>query len=110
MALAPKNTKSGPSSMMSLDQVPCSAAAPARARAISSSGCGFILAVCSRDRAREVFRAERLEVVDAFADADGIDGELEPLGNGDKDAAARRAVELGDDETGDAGDLLKNLH
>ena len=40
-----------------------------------------------------------------FANADRMNGQLEPLGDGDQDAAARRAVELGHDEAGDAGDL-----
>src|SRR4029453_14764701 len=104
-ALAAKNTRSGPSSMMSLDQTPCSGAVAA----FSRLGCGFILAIRSRDRAREVLRAERLEIVDAFADADGVDGKPEALSDGDQDAAPRRAVELGDDETGHAGDLLEDL-
>src|SRR5262245_53197617 len=105
MALAAKNTRSGPSSMMSLDQTPCSGAVAA----FSRLGCGFILAIRSRDRAREVLRAERLEIVDAFADADGVDRNLKALGDGNQDAGSRRAVELGDDEAGDTRDLLEDL-
>src|SRR5262245_61111131 len=105
MALPAKNTRSGPSSMTSFDHTPCSGAAASLSLATSRSGCGFILAIRSRDRAREVLRAERLEVIDAFADADGVDGNVEALGDGDQDAAPCRAVELGDDEAGDAGDL-----
>src|ERR1700741_4165046 len=101
-AFPAKNTRSGPSSMMSLDQTPCSGT-------VARSGCGFILAIRSRDRAREVLRAERPEVVDAFADTDGVDGKSEALSDGDQDAAPRRAVELGDDETGDARDLLEDF-
>src|SRR5262245_61083526 len=108
-AFAAKNTKSGPSSMMSFDQTPCSETVAAFSLAIFRSGCRFILAIRSRYRAREVLRAERLEIVDAFADADGVDGNLKALSDGDQDAAPRRAVELGDDEAGDARDLLEDL-
>src|SRR5262245_1978611 len=108
-AFAAKNTKSGPSSMMSFDQTPCSETVAAFSLAIFRSGCRFILAIRSRYRAREVLRAERLEIVDAFADADGVDGNLKALSDGDQDAAPRRAVELGDDEAGDACDFLEDL-
>src|SRR5262245_45330100 len=108
-AFAAKNTRSGPSSIMSLDQTPCSGTVAAFSLAMSRSGCGFILAIRSRDRAREVLRAERPEIVHAFADADGVDGNLKALSDGDQDAAPRRAVELGDDEAGDACDFLEDL-
>src|SRR4029453_8946210 len=108
-ALAAKNTKSGPSSIISFDQTPCSGTEAAFLLAMLRSGCGFILAIRSRNRPREVLRAERLEIVHAFADADGVDGNLKALCDGDQDAAPRRAVELGDDEAGDARDLLEDL-
>src|SRR5262245_13730778 len=108
-ALPAKNTRSGPSSMMSLDQTPCSGAEAPFLLAMLRSGSGFILAIRSRDSPREVLRDERLEIVDAFADADGIDRNLEALSDGDQDTAPRRAVELGDDEVGDARDLLEDL-
>src|SRR3990170_4440232 len=81
-------------------------AASAGAATLDSGGC-FILALCSRDRTREVLRIERLEIVETFAD--GVDGKLEALGDGHKDAAARRAVELGHHDPGDARDLLEDL-
>src|SRR3990170_3233281 len=83
-------------------------AASAGAATLDSGGC-FILALCSRDRTREVLRIERLEIIETFADADGVDGKLEALGDGHKDAAARRAVELGHHDPGDARDLLEDL-
>src|SRR3989304_2612320 len=83
-------------------------AASAGAATLDSGGC-FILALCSRDRTREVLRIERLEIIETFADADGVDGKLEPLGDGHKDAPARRAVELGHHDPGDARDLLEDL-
>ena len=40
-----------------------------------------------------------------FADADEADGEIEFAGDGDGDAAFGGAVELGEDDAGDAGGL-----
>ena len=37
-------------------------------------------------------------------------GKVKALGDGDQNAAARRAVELGHDQAGHAGDLLEDLH
>ena len=62
-----------------------------------------------RDRLGEVARGEGLEIVDALADADEMDGQRELVGDRDENAAARRAVELGHHEAGDAGDAAENL-
>ena len=43
------------------------------------------------------------DVFDLFADADVEDGELEFGGDGEDDAALGGAVELGEDDAGDAG-------
>ncbi len=55
-------------------------------------------------------RIERFEILDPLADANRIDRQTEALGDGDQNAAARCAVELGDHKIGDAGDLLECLH
>ena len=47
---------------------------------------------------------ERDQVVDAFADADVADRQLQVVGDGDGDAALGRAIELGEHDAGDAGD------
>src|SRR5262249_59585719 len=109
-ALTPKNTSSGPSSMASF----AASAAPDStpwvcARGLASGGCG-IARVQTGDGAGEVLRVEGLQIVNAFADADGIDRQTEPLGDGHQNAAARRAVELGHHQAGDARDLLEGLH
>src|SRR5215471_15084089 len=114
-AFVPKNTSSGPSSMASLsrtdgaDSIAAFVCAFGFADVVSRSGCGFILTLHAGDGAREIVRVERLEVIDALADADGIDGQFEALGDRDQDAAARRAVELGHDEARHSGDLPENL-
>src|SRR5262245_7043685 len=111
-ALVPKNTSSGPSSIASFAQTERSASGVdlATFTGISVSGCGFILASGPGDGAGEVLRIERLEVVEALADAHRVDGELKALRDGDQDAAPCRAVELGHDEAGHARDLLEDLH
>src|SRR5580765_6541719 len=63
----------------------------------------------SRERAAEIPGRERRQIVDALANADEMDRQFEFLGNGNQDAAARGAVELGHDEAGDAGDLAEHL-
>src|SRR5581483_1785869 len=115
-ALVPKNTSSGPSSIASLSRTEGAGSTGVFASAaafagdfVSRSGCGFILALHAGDGAREVVRVERLEIVDPFADANGVDRQFEAFGDGDQNPAARRAVELGDDEAGDARDLLEDL-
>ena len=45
--------------------------------------------------------------VHLFADADEADGQIHLLGDGDGDAALGGAVELGEDDAGDAGGLRK---
>src|SRR5688572_28051336 len=47
---------------------------------------------------------ERNEVVDAFADADVADGQLQIVCDGDRDAALRCSVEFSQDDTRHAGD------
>ena len=49
------------------------------------------------------------EIGRGFADADIMDRQLEFFGDGDENAAARGAVELGHHEAGDARDLAENL-
>ncbi len=51
----------------------------------------------------ELARVKRLQVVDAFAHADGVNGQGVLGGYGNEDAATGGAVELGHDEAGDAG-------
>src|SRR6476469_11120190 len=58
--------------------------------------CGILL-FQSRERPAEILRLKRREIVDPFADADEMDRQLELLGDRNKDAAARGAVELGHD-------------
>ncbi|MCY1216430.1 hypothetical protein D9M72_283030 [compost metagenome] len=43
------------------------------------------------DRLGEILGLERLQIVDAFTDADEVDRQLVPGGDGNEDAAARRA-------------------
>src|SRR5688572_1769375 len=73
------------------------------------SGCSFIGVLCSRDRAREILRIEGPQIVETFADADGVDGKTEPFGDGNQDTAARRTVQLRHHDAGDARDLLEDL-
>src|SRR3954454_5045415 len=117
LALATKNTKSGPSSVASLN-----------------SGCGWVLSIVSlhfwfghdlvrkpvptfRDHALfnscnrigEIPRGERREILDAFADADEVHRQFEFLRQRHQDAAARGAVELGHHEARDASGTMKCL-
>src|SRR6478736_843102 len=115
-ALVPKKISSGPSSIASLSSTD-GAGSIASVSAVAlegaedfGSGCGFILALHAGNSPREVLRVERLEVVEALADADGNYGKLKAFGDRDQDAAPRRAVELGHDQAGHAGDLLEDLH
>src|SRR5258708_36845273 len=63
-----------------------------------------ILCACSVDQGvDEGFAVEGDEVVDLFADAGVDDGEFELGGDGEDDAAFGGAVELGEDDAGDAG-------
>src|SRR5262249_54959923 len=62
-----------------------------------------------RDRACEILRRERREVVDTFAYPDEMYWQAVFRRNGNQDAAARGAVELGHDKTGDAGEVAKHL-
>src|SRR5882762_6769511 len=81
LALATKNTSSGPSSVASLN-----------------SGCGWVLSILafdSCDRVGEIPRGERRQVVDTLADADEVHRQFELLRQCHQNAAARGAVELG---------------
>ena len=51
-----------------------------------------------------LLRRERDQVVDAFADADVADRQLQIVGDRDGDAALGGAIELGEDDAVDAGD------
>ena len=51
------------------------------------------------------FGGEFQQVAHFFADAYEADGEIELAGDGDGDAAFGGAVELGEDDAGDAGGL-----
>src|SRR5579859_4585616 len=90
-ALAIKNTSSGPSSVASLN-----------------SGCGWVLSMSenlyldSRDRLCKFSGGKRREIVDPFADADKMHGQLELLRQRHQDSTPRGAVELGHHEARDA--------
>src|SRR6516162_5682393 len=64
----------------------------------------------ARNRPGKIPRREWRQIVHALADADEMHRNLEFRGDGDQDAAARGAVELGHDQTGDADDLAENLN
>ena len=57
----------------------------------------------------ELVGVEGAQVVDALADADVADRQLQPFGDGEQDAALGGAVELGDDDAGEAHRLVE-LH
>src|SRR6476661_8039920 len=109
-ALTPKNTSSGPSSMASLaasaapDSAPCVCA-----RGAASGGCG-IARVQTGDGTGEILGVEGLQIVEPFADADGVHWQTEVLGDCRENTAPRRTVELGYHQAGHARDLLKRLH
>src|SRR3954471_4269811 len=58
-------------------------------------------------RLDELVRIERLQVRDLLTDPDIADGDLQLVADPDDDAALRRAVELGEDESGDAQRLVE---
>ncbi len=55
-------------------------------------------------------RGEGLQVVDPLADADGMDRQAVFCRDGDQNAAARGAVQLGHDQPRHAGPLAEHLH
>src|SRR3546814_13990269 len=63
----------------------------------------------AHQRAGEGFRLERPEVVGALADADRVHRQALALGQCHDDAAARRAVQLGDDQAGHVHPLAERL-
>src|SRR5580700_1723825 len=99
-ALAAKNKTSGPSSSASF-------------RSGLSCRFSFIGARFSSRQARngagEITRGERLQIVNPFADADEMHRQAESRRDGDQDATARGAVELGHREPGDAGRAFEHL-
>src|SRR5947199_9608668 len=93
LALATKNTMSGPSSVASLN-----------------SGCGWVLSILafnSCNRLRKIPRGEGRQIVDAFADADEVHRQFEFLRQRHQDAAPRGAVEFCHDESSDACGTMK---
>ena len=60
-------------------------------------------------RAGEIARGEGGKIVDALANANKMHRKFEAVGNGNEDAAARGAVELGHHQTCDARHLAENL-
>ena len=76
-------------------EVPAGSCLLAHLRRQSSNGAG--------NRAR----IERAQIVDPFADADGVDRKAEFLRRSHQHAAARGAVELGHDQSGHAGTLAR---
>src|SRR3954447_1269809 len=118
LALATKNTSSGPSSVASLN-----------------SGCGWVLSIVSLhfysghdlirkpvptfrdhalaldpcDRVGEIPGGEWRQVVDAFADADEMHRQFELLRQRHQNAAARGAVELGHHQARNASGTMKCL-
>ena len=62
-----------------------------------------------RQRPGEILGVERLEIVDLLADADEMHRQAVFRGDGDENAAAGGAVELGHDEAGDPGAPAEDL-
>ena len=88
-----------------------------RPRSASNSARGHVRVVTlrrsvghhlSRTARRRSRRRERNQVVDALADADVADRQLQIVRDGDGDAALRGAVELGQHDAGDAGDAVNS--
>ena len=94
--MAAKKTTSGPMSISSLMPPVGSLVVGGHARQ-------------SGDGAGDGARIERAQIVDPFADADGVDRQAELLGGGDQHPAARGAVQLGHDQTGHPGQIAENL-
>src|ERR1700744_3508655 len=82
-------------------------------RAIVSSVLGSrrLCACVSPDQStREIARVERPQIAGFFSDTDGVNGQAERLGQGDYDATAGAAVQLGDDEAGNSHHLLEHFY
>src|SRR5580700_5482155 len=113
--LAKKNSSSGPRSRASLRNglsfcgsvvmatlswtAWCSAARPRTQSGIQPD-----------DGAGEIVGREWRQILDALADADEVHRHGEFLGDGDENAAAGGAVELGHDQAGDADRFAENVH
>ena len=63
----------------------------------------------SDEGVREIAGVERPEVVQALADADQLHRQAQLLGDRERDAALRGAVELCEDDPGDVDGLLEEL-
>ena len=73
--------------------------------ALESTECGG----SGQERAREVLRVERPQVLELLADPDQLDRDPELVGDRQRDAALGRAVELGEDDAGDVDGLAEQL-
>src|SRR5690606_38058481 len=67
------------------------------------------LALQPHEAAGEIGGVEQVQVVDALADPDCVDRQLEGFGEPDENAALCRSIQLGDDETGDGDHLAERL-
>src|SRR5262245_8190076 len=92
--LAAKNTSKGPSSIASLVASAAPVSGPRACDGAASGGCG-IPGFQTCDATGEILSVEGLQIINAFADTNGIHRQSETLGDCDNDAAACRAVELG---------------
>src|SRR6476646_3432828 len=116
--LARKNSSNGPRSSTSLSTglscgffafIAAHLARPRRNCHRASRLAGEMFSFDSGDRPGEVPGREWREIVDTLPDADEVNRQAEFRGDGDQDAAARRAVELGHDKSANAGNVAKNL-
>src|SRR5262249_30064914 len=62
-----------------------------------------------QQRSGKVVRVERPQILELLADSDQLDGNAELVGDGQRDAALGRAVELGEDDSGDPDGLAEEL-
>ena len=99
-----KNTSSGPSSSASL--ISCGRSS---LQLISASLCIVSHLAFPAIAARSPRAANGFEIVDTLAHADEMHGQGKFLRDGDEDAAARRAVELGHHQPGHPGTLAEDF-
>jgi hypothetical protein len=67
-----------------------------------SPGIGPSTKTSRKQRFHERIRVKRLQIVEAFPDADELHGQVDRLANGDHDTALGGAIELGQDDAGAA--------